>query len=59
MIRTYGLFWKADDVFWGKPKNAGSLLGSKSQSPKAVAIDFREQRGIYALYGDYELVYIG
>ncbi|MBN2128313.1 MAG: GIY-YIG nuclease family protein [Sedimentisphaerales bacterium] len=59
MIRTYGLFWKVDDVFWGKQRNPGSLLGSKSQSPKAVAVDFRGQRGIYALYGDYELVYIG
>lgn len=53
------LFWKSDKVFWGKQKNPGSLLGAKSQSSKAIAIDFREQRGIYALYADYELVYIG
>jgi len=59
MIRSYGLFWKSDEVFWGKQKNPGSLFGVKSQSSKAIAIDFREQRGIYALYADYELVYIG
>jgi hypothetical protein len=59
MIRSYGLFWKSDEIFWGKQKNPGSLLGAKSQSSKAITIDFREQRGIYALYADYELVYIG
>jgi len=59
MIKTYGLFWKASDVFWGKQKNSGSLLGSKTQSAKAVAIDFRDQRGIYALYANYNLVYAG
>ena len=59
MIRTYGLFWHIDNVFWGKPKNVGRLLGAASQSSKARAIDFREQRGIYALYSEYNLVYVG
>jgi len=59
MIRTYGLFWKSKDVFWGKQKNPGSLLGGRSQSSKAIQVDFREQRGIYALYADYELIYVG
>jgi hypothetical protein len=59
MIRTYGLFWKVEDVFWGRPRNPGRLIGSKSQSARAIAVDFRQQRGIYALYADYELVYIG
>ena len=59
MIETYGLFWKASDVYWGKQKNPGSLLGSRTQSSKAVAVDFREQRGIYALYADYSLIYVG
>ncbi|MDN7676479.1 GIY-YIG nuclease family protein [Burkholderia oklahomensis] len=26
---------------------------------RAVPVDFREQRGIYALYAEYELVYVG
>lgn len=59
MIKSYGLFWKADDVFWGRQNNRGTLLGARSKSSNAVPVDFREQRGIYALYGDYELVYVG
>lgn len=59
MIQAYGLFWHVEKVFWGRPNNAGVLLGAKSQSAKAVAVDFREQRGVYALYADYELVYVG
>jgi hypothetical protein len=61
MIRSYGLHWRADQVFWGKPGigNNGSLLGAASRSSKAHVVDFREQRGIYALYAEYELVYVG
>ncbi len=59
MIRSYGLFWRVDNVFWGWRNNPGRLLGARSKSAKAVEVDFRDQRGVYALYADYELVYIG
>jgi len=59
MIITYGLFWRLDCVFWGKKNNPGNLWGSKTQSSNAIKVDFRNQRGIYALYADYELVYTG
>lgn len=59
MIRSYGVHWRADRVFWGKQNNPGTLLGAASRSSKAKAVDFRKQRGIYALYAGYELVYIG
>ena len=59
MIKTYGLFWHKDLVFWGKQNNSGTMLGARSKSSKAKPVDFRQQRGIYALYGDYELVYTG
>ena len=59
MIKTYGLFWDVEKVFWGKQKNPGSLLGGRSLSNKVKPVEFREQRGIYALYADYELVYVG
>jgi hypothetical protein len=61
MISSYGLHWKADRVNWGKPGigNPGTLLGATSRSLKAHPVDFREQRGIYALYAGYELVYVG
>ena len=56
MIKTYGLFWKREDVFWGYQ---GTLLGARSLSKNATEVDFRNQRGIYALYAEYELVYVG
>lgn len=59
MIRSYGVHWRADRVFWGKQNNSGTLLGAASRSSKAKAVDFRKQRGIYALYAGYELVYVG
>lgn len=48
-----------DRVFWGHPNNPGTLLGAASRSHRAVPVDFRNQRGIYALYAEYELVYLG
>jgi hypothetical protein len=59
MIESYGLHWYANKVFWGRPKVAGTLLGKASKSANAIPVDFREQRGVYALYASYELVYIG
>jgi len=56
VIQSYGVHWHIDRVFWGRP---GTLLGAASRSPKARPVDFRYQRGIYALYADYELVYVG
>lgn len=69
MITHYGLYWSKDDVFWGRPKNPGKLLG-KTNSPigrrgapttteRENAKDFRDYKGVYALFSDYELVYIG
>ena len=61
MIRTFGLFWHADRVDWGMrgPGNAGSLMGTRDRGNSADAVDFRPQHGIYALYSDFELVYVG
>ena len=59
MIQSYGLHWHVERVFWGYPKVAGTLWGAASRSPKARRVDFREQRGIYALYAEHELVYLG
>jgi hypothetical protein len=59
MIRTYGLYWEAKDVFWGRQKNPGTLLGAASQTSRAKPVDFRRLRGIYALYAGYDLVYVG
>ena len=59
MIKSYGLHWRIDHVFWGRPKVAGTLWGAARRSPKAHPVDFRAQRGIYALYAGYDLVYVG
>jgi hypothetical protein len=59
MIKTFGVHWRADHVFWGRQNKPGTLLGAASRSAKAVPVDFRDQRGIYALYAEYELVYVG
>lgn len=65
MFRSYGLFWREDHIFWGWSKVKGHLKGqevdndtgkTKTRSPE---IDFRDQIGIYALYYNFELVYIG
>jgi hypothetical protein len=59
MIKNFGLHWQLDKVFWGWQKNRGKLLGAASRSRLARPVDFRDQRGIYALYANYELVYVG
>lgn len=59
MIRSYGLHWREDRVDWGSQGVLGTLLGDASRSSKAKPVNFREQRGIYALYADYDLVYVG
>lgn len=59
MIESYGIHWRADRVEWGRSGISGTLLGAKTRSSKARTIDFRDQRGIYALYAEYDLVYVG
>jgi hypothetical protein len=59
MIRSFGLHWQAENVFWGWQSVNGTLMGAASRSSRARQVNFREQRGIYALYADYELVYLG
>ena len=60
IFRSYGLFWRADRVFWGSGRGSakGQLLGREEGSNKDP-VDFRDQIGIYALYNNFELVYIG
>jgi len=59
LVRSVGLFWQEKDVFWGAGSKAGSLLGVPLKNTTAKPTDFREQIGIYALYADYDLVYVG
>jgi hypothetical protein len=59
LIQNYGLFWNESDVFWGAGSKAGRLLGVPASNITAEPIDFREQSGVYVLYADYDLVYVG
>jgi hypothetical protein len=59
IIRTYGLHWTIAHVDWGRQNSAGTLLGAARRSKHARQVDLRDQRGVYALYADYELVYVG
>jgi hypothetical protein len=59
LIHAYGLFWKEDDVHWGKGSQRGQLLGVPAAGRSQEPVDFRGQAGIYVLYADYDLVYVG
>lgn len=69
MITHYGLFWSERAVFCGRPRNAGQLLGREreplgrrgapTKAERDNAKDYREYVGIYCLYGDGDLLYVG
>lgn len=58
LISNYGLLWHLNDVFWGRQKKTGTLLGYRD-GHAGQKVDFRDQSGIYVLYADYNLVYVG
>ena len=56
VIQNYGLFWREDRVNWkGNPVSLCGVEKDKASNK----VDFREQKGIYALYDNYKLVYVG
>jgi hypothetical protein len=60
LIRNYGLFWRRNNVVWGRPNVQGHLKGIRAKAVKSDPVDFAEQRGVYALYDDaFHLVYVG
>lgn len=70
MITHYGLFWSERDVFWGRqggnpgqlfgrPKTSLGRRGAPTKAEQENAEDFRDYIGLYCLYGDGELLYIG
>lgn len=70
MITHYGLFWSERDVYWsGKKSSPGQLLGREktplgrkgapTKEERNNAKDYRDYVGVYCLYGDGELLYIG
>jgi len=58
LFQNYGLFWHVDRIKWGRPGHSGTLLGK--QLAKEEPIDFRYQRGVYALYDEnFRMLYVG
>ena len=61
-VRNYGHFWNRNLVNWGdRGRNrGGDLSGYRTVNRKPRVTDFREQIGLYVLYGENrEVVYLG
>lgn len=61
LIRSYGLFWREEEVDWSPgPGRRWHMLGRRgSNRPRLRVVDFRDQRGLYVLYGNYGTYYVG
>lgn len=59
LIVTAGFFWSESQVEWGGRGKKGRLLGVLSTAKRAQPVDFSDQVGVYALYAEYTLVYVG
>lgn len=58
LVKSYGLFWEKEYVNWNTNSENGELLGNL-RGKKKQPVNFAEQVGIYILYEDYKLVYVG
>ena len=59
LIRSIGLFWKRENVYWNSAPRNGRLLGVAKREKASGEINFRDQLGVYVLYAEYDLVYVG
>lgn len=61
IIRNFGYFWRRDEVVWTPGRGARfELLGRSGVNlPGLRVTDFRDQRGLYVLYGNYGPYYVG
>lgn len=55
IIKVFGMFWDRARIDWSKSNI--KLLGQ--QNPKSDPVDFRAIRGIYLLYDQREVIYVG
>jgi hypothetical protein len=54
VIEAFGMFWRRSEVEWSRKP---TILGQ--ETPKADAIDFSSQLGVYLLHDGKEIVYVG
>ena len=61
LIANMGLFWQRDKVLWAGNRKVGkaAMSGVRPGAKHKGEVDFWEQTGIYALYADYHLIYVG
>lgn len=61
LIKVYGEFWNPDLVSWGKkgPGGGGKLEGKVAAKGEGTPVNHWDQSGIYVLYQDHDLVYVG
>jgi hypothetical protein len=63
LIQAYGLFWRADEIDWSPGRGNRydwRLYGRRGSNTGTLEIaDFRLQKGIYILYGNYGPHYVG
>lgn len=60
-IKTFGLFWRRDEVEWNPGiGHSFRLLGrNRDRNPGLWLADFQDQTGIYILYGNHGAHYVG
>jgi hypothetical protein len=60
-ILNYGMFWRREEVEWHPGTGSDfRLIGRQGErKPGLRMADFREQSGIYILYGNYGVFYVG
>ena len=63
LIHSFGLFWRVSEINWNPGtgvKDTFRLLGRRyTNSPTLKVADFRNQQGIYILYGNFGPYYVG
>jgi hypothetical protein len=61
IIRNFGYFWRRDEVEWTPGSGTRfELLGRRGVNRPGLRVaDFRDQRGLYVLYGNYGPYYVG
>lgn len=61
IISNMGLFWRRDQVRWKGNRGIGRarLAGRRRSAKRKGEVDFWKQTGIYALYAEYDLIYVG
>ena len=61
IISNMGLFWRRDQVRWKGNRGIGRarLAGRRRSAKRKGEVDFWKQTGIYALYAEYDFIYVG